>query len=788
MSSINARSIETHDDASPLFSRRGWLWLVILGSLFVFFGRHYLLRMYRIATGEWGGDWSHALIIPLISVYFIYQHRQELAVSLRQDRWPALTWLLRLAGPVMIVAAVLLKVTPAAVLGGFGTLLQGVSGIILIVGLLLLTIGPDAVRLVWSPLCRKLTGLEITANHGQRLIGLLTLIMGLVSYGWWIGPGRNDMLQGYSLILALLGLTLLVLGPAPMRLLWFPILYLALGVKVADRWWNALAGQMQDLAAKGATVVLSLVGALMDIEASVRGTTIEVWHRGKLVEPPLTVAEACAGLRMLMAFIALGVAMAYLAKRPWWQRLIMVLLSVPIAVAVNIGRVSVMGLLSPFYPEFVHGDFHIFIGMVMLIPAAGLFWLVGWILDNLVSYEDASYVTPEEAAIQATGPLQPTLAFPPADVSPFPVTWSLRGIFSGALIVGLTASAIGLGMAMVTPQVFNIQTNVTASGIVQTNNLTWLAPVVNNPALAWSLLTVMLLGLLALLAWTGRLSLAALRSRWVTQLLTASFAAGVLIASTAAVEGGVSLLNIVRMKEPVPLRAPLVGLTQQTNSWIMDVPDRQPPRLPPEQEEALGTRNYVIRNYMPLHPETSVAKALTLQVAYYTGTPDTVPHVPDRCFLGGGLEPVGSAGQTMLHLAGPTYSQEGNQWLVHRSRKPTPVRLPETDIQATIFTFTNPKQATLAHNVIYFFAANGTFWATPDLVRLHGFGLRDRYSYYCKIEVLVHGIGDREEATQVASGFLSEMMPEIMAALPDWRDVTEGKWPVAKTPSPTTDK
>ncbi len=787
MSSTTARPLNPLDATQPLISERGWLWLGLLGALFVFFGRHYLYRMYSIATGQWGGDWSHALIIPLISIYFIYQNRQELAVSIRQDRWPTLTWLVRLAGPGMVVFAVVLKFAPPGSLGRFGSLLQGVSNILLAVGLMLVVTGPDAVRYLWSPLYRRVTGLSISENHGLRFVGLLIMVLGLVSYGWWIGPGRNDMLQGYSLIMALMGMVLLVMGPAPMRLLWFPILYLALGVKVAPRWWDALAGHMQLLAAKGATVVLSLVGALMEIEASVRGTTIEVWHRGKLVEPPLTVAEACAGLRMLMAFIALGVAMAYLAKRPWWQRLTMVLLSVPIAIAVNIGRVSVMGLLSPFYPEFVHGDFHIFIGMVMLIPAAGLFWLVGWILDNIVHYDEAEEVSPEQAAIDATGPLHPPVTPPPA-TQPSPVRWSLHGLITGTLLVGLAASAIGLAMAMVNPEVFNLVTSVTASGKVETNEMTWLAPLVNSPTLAWGTLVVLTLALLATMAWAGRLSLDALRSRWGTQVLTASFAAGILVASAAAVEGGVSLLNIVRMKEPVPLRAPLVGLTQQTDNWIMDVPHRQPPRLPPEQEEALGTRNYLIRNYMPLNPNVAGVQALTLQVAYYTGTPDTVPHVPDRCFLGAGLESVGGSGQVTLQLSGSSYVPKDGQWLVHRSRQPSPVRLPATDIPATIFTFTNPKQATTQHNVIYFFAANGTFWPTPDLVRLHGFGLRDRYSYYCKIEVLVHGIGDRTEATKVASDFLSELMPEIMAALPDWQDVTDGNWPPGKQPTVTTDE
>lgn len=79
--------------------------------------------------------------------------------------------------------------------------------------------------------------------------------------------------------------------------------------------------------------------------------------------------------------------------------------------------------------------------------------------------------------------------------------------------------------------------------------------------------------------------------------------------------------------------------------------------------------------------------------------------------------------------------------------------------------------------MIYFFAANGRFLATPDHVRLQGFDLADRYSYYCKIEVGVHLVKDPEQAVELAGRFLSELLPEIMTCLPDWVDVLEGRWP-----------
>ena len=131
--------------------------------------------------------------------------------------------------------------------------------------------------------------------------GFAVLLLGILAYALAIYPVRNDMLQGYSMIGALFGLVMFLLGPAMMSKLWFPIVYLALGVKMSQQIWGRVADQLQLIAAKLSTVALNFIGLFTDINASVRGATIDVMHAGKMIEPPLNVAEACAGLRMLMA-------------------------------------------------------------------------------------------------------------------------------------------------------------------------------------------------------------------------------------------------------------------------------------------------------------------------------------------------------------------------------------------------------------------------------------------------------------------------------------------------------
>ncbi len=213
-------------------------------------------------------------------------------------------------------------------------------------------------------------------------LGLAVFLVGLFGHFFSIFPLRSRMFQGYSMIIELLGLTLLLLGPQLLKILFFPICYLGFGVQFSGKIWNFVAWRLQTFAAHSAAALLNI----LTVEADVRGSTIELWH-GMDYLGALNVAEACSGLRMLIAFLALGVAVIYLADRSWWARGIMLLLTVPIAVAVNVIRVTITGLLHLVNPELSAGDFHVFIGMLMVLPAVLMFLLVGWLLDRVVIHE-----------------------------------------------------------------------------------------------------------------------------------------------------------------------------------------------------------------------------------------------------------------------------------------------------------------------------------------------------------------------------------------------------------------
>ncbi|MBU3727957.1 MAG: exosortase/archaeosortase family protein [Phycisphaerales bacterium] len=212
--------------------------------------------------------------------------------------------------------------------------------------------------------------------------GLAIIGLGM---GWYslcvFGPRPlfHHNLLGVGVFVTLFGVVLLLLGTAAMRWLWFPIAYLAIfSQAISEVVLNRVTFQLQDLAAAGAYLLLATFG--MEVDRS--GNTLTVWSDG--VPHPLNVAEACSGMRMLVAFLALGTYFAYVNLQLTWQRIALVLCAVPVALAVNVLRVTSLGILSLFDTNLAQGEFHHFVGVLWLLPGLAMFLGVVWILRRMV--------------------------------------------------------------------------------------------------------------------------------------------------------------------------------------------------------------------------------------------------------------------------------------------------------------------------------------------------------------------------------------------------------------------
>lgn len=209
-------------------------------------------------------------------------------------------------------------------------------------------------------------------------------VLGIVGYAYCVVNVRNHMLQGASLVLGLGGLVLLLTGPRMLRHLFLPIAYLLLAITISESIMLSVTFGLQLIASQGAWLMLNLIGQPFNwFNVEIDGNTLEIiTSAGKVL--PMNVAEACSGMRMVVAFYALAGAVALLATGEWWQRIALMLLAGPVAILMNMVRVTVLGLLMLINPDLAAGDAHMIIGTLLLFPSLLLFLGIVWALNKIV--------------------------------------------------------------------------------------------------------------------------------------------------------------------------------------------------------------------------------------------------------------------------------------------------------------------------------------------------------------------------------------------------------------------
>jgi exosortase len=165
--------------------------------------------------------------------------------------------------------------------------------------------------------------------------GLIPLALGALALA--VGRlGVEQMSMRVAFVLTLIGLQVLLLGLPMSRVLAFPLFFLFLMVPLPQSLVNVIAFPLQLIAADLAVNTLHSFG-------------LPVLREGNIIHLPtsqLFVAEACSGLRSLMALGTLGVVFAYFFRKSWLERIVLIASTLPIAVLVNAIRVALTSVLT----------------------------------------------------------------------------------------------------------------------------------------------------------------------------------------------------------------------------------------------------------------------------------------------------------------------------------------------------------------------------------------------------------------------------------------------------------
>jgi exosortase len=194
--------------------------------------------------------------------------------------------------------------------------------------------------------------------------GLLLLVVGKA--------GSELFTMRFSFVVVIYGLLIFLLGTDITKKLSFPISYLIFMIPIPYLFYDAVAFPLKLMAARISADMIMI----MEIPIFREGNIIH------LTDMTLQVADACSGIRSLTSLLALGTIFAYFTLDRVWERIVLVLLTVPIAVLANSFRVTGTAVLSHYYGSKVaDGFFHSFSGWIIFVVAFMLLFLCGWVLS-----------------------------------------------------------------------------------------------------------------------------------------------------------------------------------------------------------------------------------------------------------------------------------------------------------------------------------------------------------------------------------------------------------------------
>jgi exosortase len=205
--------------------------------------------------------------------------------------------------------------------------------------------------------------------------GIALLVLAEMAWTWGMLSFRASPGQ-YALVLTIASLVLMTAGWQVFRRVLWILLFLLLMVPLPGRVHNLISLPLQSIATTGSVVLLEAFG----VRVSQQGNIITLNR-----DTPLAVAEACSGLRMLIAFVIAAALIAYLVKRPRWQKAVLLASSIPVAVICNVVRIVATAILTLYVSsEVAQSFFHDIAGFVMISVAVSLLFGEIRLMDGLI--------------------------------------------------------------------------------------------------------------------------------------------------------------------------------------------------------------------------------------------------------------------------------------------------------------------------------------------------------------------------------------------------------------------
>jgi exosortase len=172
--------------------------------------------------------------------------------------------------------------------------------------------------------------------------------------------GAQIFIARTAFLVSLVGAVLFLGGTRTLKILAFPLFLLVFMFPIPAIIYARITLPLQLFASSVAETVLNFIGTpvLRD------GNVLELANGQRL-----SVVEACSGIRSLLSLSFLSLIYAYFFDQKVWMRWVLLVATIPIAIAANATRVTLTGLISEYRPDLAQGFFHTLEGWVLFMVA-----------------------------------------------------------------------------------------------------------------------------------------------------------------------------------------------------------------------------------------------------------------------------------------------------------------------------------------------------------------------------------------------------------------------------------
>jgi exosortase len=185
-------------------------------------------------------------------------------------------------------------------------------------------------------------------------------------------------MERLSIVVSIMALVLLLFG---WQLFWrvFTVLFfLFLMLPLPRSIHSSIVLPLQSWSTSSAVFILEMIGCDVVREGNIidiNGTTV-------------AVAEACNGLRMVIAFFVVGGFIVLLSRRTWWEKMVVLVSSLPIALLCNTIRLAITAVaFTVLKGEYWERMFHDFGGYAMMPLAIGIVIFEFWLLAKIMTVQ-----------------------------------------------------------------------------------------------------------------------------------------------------------------------------------------------------------------------------------------------------------------------------------------------------------------------------------------------------------------------------------------------------------------